>query len=144
MINIPVNNISQAFQIALRSIIFPLLLLPLPILAQDQNGNYYRNESPVQATIEIPSNRGLQAGSLWRVMVDALNCRREASLNSPVVKVYNYGDILEVEVYRGGSDEVFINAIDENNQPWMPVRGDSYQARCLVRANSRLIAPVTR
>jgi hypothetical protein len=137
MINNPVNNISLVFQIALQALIFPLLLLPAPSLAQDQNGNYYRNESPVQG-----SGRPT-AGSLWRVTVDALNCRREANLSSPVVRVYDYGEILEVEVYRGGSDEVLINAIDAKNRPWMPVRGNSYKDRCFVRANSRFIAPVT-
>ena len=132
----PVN----IFKIVFQSIIFPLLLLPASASAQvaDQRGNYYRNESPVQATSD-----GRAAGPIWRVTVNALNCRSEASLNSPVRRVYRYGERLEVEVYRGGSDEVYINSIDANNQPWMPVRGNSYQDRCFVRANSRFIAPMS-
>jgi hypothetical protein len=134
------NYSVNIFQIVFQSIIFPLLLLPASVSAQvaDQNGNYYRNESPVRG-----SGRPA-AGSLWRVTADALNCRSEASINSSVVRVYGYGEILEVEVYRGGSDEVLINEIDAKNRPWMPVRGSSYEDRCFVRANSRFIAPVTR
>lgn len=53
------------------------------------------------------------------------------------------GELLEVEVYRGGSDEVFVNRLDRKGKPWMPVRGRDIQDICYVRANSRYIQPFT-
>jgi hypothetical protein len=120
-----------------------LLFLPVAVQAQttDEQGNYYRNESPVQAPNRL--NRSA-SGSLWRVMVDELNCRRQANINSAIVRTYLSGELLEVEVYRGGSDEVLINPRDRNGKPWMPVRGANSEDVCYVRANSRYIQPVMR
>ena len=114
--------------------VLPVALLSVAAEAQDAQGNYYSNESPVRYA----------SGSLWRVIADdGLNCRRSASLQSPIVRTYLLGSILEVEVYRGGSDEVLINSLDENGKPWMPVKGKDLQNVCFVRANSRYIQPVT-
>lgn len=120
-----------------------LLLLPAAVHAQtpDNQGNYYRNDSPVQAQNRL--NR-VASGSLWRVAIDGLNCRRQAKISSPIVRTYLTGELLEVEVYRGGSDEVLINPLDLNGKPWMPVRGVSSDDVCYVRANSRYIQPVMR
>jgi hypothetical protein len=112
-----------------------LLVTGLPIAVQaqiaDSQGNYYSNLVPSQ----------LQAGSLWRVEAEALNCRRSPSLQGSVMRTYLRDAVLEVEVYRGGSDEVLVNPLDENRNPWMPVRGKSFSDVCFVRANSRFIQP---
>ena len=120
-----------------------LLISVLPLAAQaqttDQQGNYYSNETPIKSAYSRA------AGSLWRVIVaNGLNCRRSASLQSPIVRTYLTGTLLEVEVYRGGSDEVLVNPLDENGRPWMPVRGKNIEDVCYVRANSRYIQPVIK
>jgi hypothetical protein len=130
----------------LNTLTYSMLLisvLPVAVQAQmtDQQGNYYKNETSVQA----PLNSQKVAGSLWRVVVDdGLNCRHSASLQSPVVRTYLKDALLEVEVYRGGSDEVLVNPVDENGKPWMPVRGKDVSDVCYVRANSRYIQPVVK
>ena len=115
-----------------------IAVLPVAVQAQktDQQGNYYSNEAPVQA-----ARSRYATGSLWQVVVDGLNCRQSASLQSPVVRTYLIDALLEVEVYRGGSDEVLVNPLDENGRPWMPVRGKNIEDVCYVRANSRYIQP---
>ena len=112
----------------------------IPEIRPDRHGNYYSNESTVKAEI---TNSKLATGSLWRVAVDALNCRRSASINSDVIRTYLIGELLEVEVYRGGSDEVLVNRLDPKGKPWMPVRGKNTEDVCYVRANSRFIQPFT-
>ncbi|MEA5478550.1 hypothetical protein VB774_13055 [Pseudanabaena galeata UHCC 0370] len=116
-------------------------VLPLAIQAQttDQQGNYYSNEAPIK------SANYRAAGSLWQVTVaNGLNCRRSASLRSPIVRTYLKNAVLEVEVYRGGSDEVLVNPLDENGRPWMPVRGRNIEDICYVRANSLYIQPIVK
>ncbi len=118
-------------------------VLPAAVQAQaqtDLQGNYFRNETMVQAD---GRDSKLSAGSLWLVRVNGLNCRRSASLDSAVVRTYALGSLLEVEVYRGGSDEVLLNPLDRNGRPWMPVRGTRIEDVCFVRANSRYIQPFT-
>ncbi|OIP78118.1 MAG: hypothetical protein AUK48_02325 [Oscillatoriales cyanobacterium CG2_30_44_21] len=110
------------------------------LIAQDAEFDYYRNET------EIKANRKSRygTGSLWRVKVDQLNCRQEPSLDSPIKQTYANNTVLEVQIYRGGSDEVLENLRDRLGKPWMPVRDrDSSQSQCYVRANSRYIQPVT-
>jgi len=123
-------------------LILAVLPVPLPVQAQtaDYKGNYFRNETPIQAPRRL--NSVLSQGSLWRVQSNSLNCRRSASVFSPIVRTYLKDNLLEVEVYRGGSDEVSINYLDDDGKPWMPVRGESYEDRCFVRANSLYILPV--
>ncbi|MFO0211190.1 MAG: hypothetical protein ACK53E_10525 [Pseudanabaena sp.] len=130
----------------LKSLTYSMLLLSsLPFFAHaqvpvDAQGNYYRNETSVQA--ENNSSK-LSPGSLWLVRVDGLNCRQLASIDSPIVRVYAADSLLEVEMYRGGSDEVLVNPLDYNGKPWMPVRGIRSEDVCFVRANSRYIQPLT-
>jgi hypothetical protein len=135
-------------------VVLPVSYLPTSLQAQtipeiipDRYGNYYSNASNVQSNAsnvqaEV-TNSQLAAGSLWRVAVDALNCRRSASITSNIVRTYLSGELLEVEVYRGGSDEVLVNPLDKNGKPWMPVRGRNIEDVCYVRANSRYIQPFT-
>ncbi|WP_434683714.1 hypothetical protein [Pseudanabaena minima] len=118
-----------------------LSVLPLAVQAQttDQQGNYYSNEAPVKSAYSRV------AGSLWRVIAaNGLNCRRSASLKSPIVRTYLTNAVLEVEIYRGGSDEVLVNPLDENGRPWMPVRGRNIEDVCYVRANRLYIQPVVK
>ena len=126
--------------------VLPVALLPATavqaqVAIPDRQGNYYRNETNVQA--KRSSRYG--TGSLWQVIVDGLNCRQDPSLDSPVHRTYLADELLEVQIYRGGSDEVLINPRDQNGRPWMPVRvGDSSEGACYVRANSRFIRPVVQ
>lgn len=105
----------------------------------DAQGDYYRNDTPIKGTAPRP----LMAGSLWQVVAAAVNCRQEPGSDQIVVRQYQRGDILQVEVYRGGADEVLLNAKDTTGKPWMPVRGRRSAERCYVRANHRYIQPVT-
>jgi hypothetical protein len=116
--------------------VLPVTLWSVAAQAQvaipDRQGNYARNETNVQA--QRASRYG--TGSLWKVVVDSLN---------PVKRTYSANDLLEVQIYRGGSDEVLINPRDQNGRPWMPVRdGNSSEGACYVRANSRFIRPVVQ
>jgi hypothetical protein len=145
------NTCLNTFSISLKHSMLLLAVLPATLLpaaavqaqvaVPDRQGNYSRNETNVQA--QRASRYG--TGSLWQVVVDSLNCRQEPSIDSPVKRTYLANDILEVQIYRGGSDEVLINARDQNGRPWMPVRdGFSSEGACYVRANSRFIRPVVK
>lgn len=105
----------------------------------DAKGDYYSNEAPLLGM----SVSRLSPGSLWQVTTIGLSCRRQPRVSAPIVRQYKRGDVLQVEVYRGGSDEVLLNAKDANGKPWMPVRGRNLDDRCYVRANSRYIRPAT-
>lgn len=126
--------------------VLPVTFLPsaavqAEVAVPDRLGNYYRNETGVQAQRQEQWG----TGSLWQVVVDRLNCRQEPSIDSPVQRTYSANDILEVQIYRGGSDEVLINALDQNGRPWMQVRYiASSKDACYVRANSRFIRPVIK
>jgi hypothetical protein len=104
----------------------------------DRLGDYYSNEAPLKGT----ATRSLMAGSLWEVVASQLNCRRGSGTEYAIVRRFKRGDVLEAEVYRGGSDEVLRNATDRSGKPWMPVRGTSAVATCYVRASKRYIQPL--
>lgn len=114
----------------------------------DRAGDYYRNEAPIKGNARPP----LMAGSLWQVVAVEVACRRAPNMKAAIVRQLKRGDILQSEVYRGGSDEVLLNVKDANGKPWMPVRGQHSnqpnQQRsshlCYVRANHRYIQPVTQ
>jgi len=114
-----------------------------PIPKPDQNGDYFSNETPIQG--RVPPNSRLSPGSLWQVISPRLNCRRQASASAPIVRQFKSGDILQAEVFRGGSDEVLSNAKDANGKPWMWVRAKTFRLEdaCHVRANRRYIKPVS-
>ena len=124
--------------------VLPVTLLPVNVVqaevaVPDKQGNYYRNETNVKS----PRGDRYGTGSLWRVVVEGLNCRKEPSIDSPVQRTYAANEIIEVQIGRGGSDEVLINARDKNGRPWMQVRyRPSTSEACYVRANSRFIQPV--
>ena len=149
-LNTCLNTCLNTISISLKHSMLLLAVLPVTlgqaavqaqVAVPDRQGNYYRNEANVQA--QRPSKWG--NGSLWQVVVDSLNCRQEPSIDSPVKRTYLANDILEVQIYRGGSDEVLINPRDQNGRPWMPVRdGFSAEGACYVRANSRFIRPVVK
>jgi hypothetical protein len=104
----------------------------------DLNGNYWRNQAVRLGQVASP----LSPGFLWRVAALGLNCRSGAGLDYAIVRQFEQGQLLQADVGRGGSDEVLINATDDNGNPWMRVRspiGESYD--CYVRANRRYIQP---
>jgi hypothetical protein len=103
----------------------------------DRYGDYYNNEAPVKA---VRSRGSREAGSLWQVVSAGLNCRSAPGTAQPIIQQFQRGDALQVEVYRGGADEVLLNAKDDNGRPWMLVRLAHAEA-CYVRANSRYIQP---
>ncbi len=122
--------------------------LVLPAIAQtplpqpDRHGDYYSNDAPAKGTVPVDSK--LSPGSLWRVVSQGLNCRRSPAQRTAITRQFQRGDILQVEVYRGGSDEVLLNAKDASGKPWMPVRGKNSNQVCYVRANNRYIQPLKR
>jgi hypothetical protein len=131
-----------------RSIILALTIVTLtiatPTLSQqrisnpDRQGNYFSNEAPVKGRVQSP----LMRGSLWQVIVSQLNCRSDADANSPIVRQFQFSELLQADVGRGGADEVLLNAKDKNGNPWMRVRSASGQNyKCYVRANRRYIQP---
>jgi hypothetical protein len=104
----------------------------------DRLGDYYSNEAPRKGT----ATGSLMAGSLWQVVASQLNCRRASGNDQAIVRQFQQGDVLQAEVYRGGSDEVLRNPTDRSGKPWMPVRGTSAAATCYVRANRHYIQPL--
>jgi hypothetical protein len=105
----------------------------------DRNGDYFDNYGPIQA--KKPGN---DPGSLWQVISPGLNCRSDRGIQSPIVRSFKKGTILQANVGRGGSDEMWLNWKDQQGKPWMRVRseaGEDYA--CNVRANSRYIKPYT-
>jgi hypothetical protein len=115
-----------------------------PIPKPDQYGDYPSNGAPIQGP--VPPDSKLSPGSLWEVISPELNCRRKPDINSPPVRQFKSGDRLQAEVYRGGSDEVLINAKDTKGKPWMHVRSKTFKLEdgCYVRANRRHVKPVTQ
>lgn len=113
-----------------------------PIPQPDRYGDYLSNSAPIQGT--VPSDSKLAPGSLWEVTSPRLNCRRKPDVNSLQVRQFKSGDRLQAEVYRGGSDEVLVNAKDATGKPWMYVRSKTFKLEdgCYVRANRRYIKPV--
>lgn len=127
-------SITGCFTIALSTIALTQSTTNNP----DRLGDYYSNEAPLKGTAQ----RALMAGSLWEVGANQLNCRRGGGNEYAIVRRFKQGDVLEAEVYRGGSDEVLRNATDRNGKPWMPVRGTAPASTCYVRANKRYIQPL--
>lgn len=121
-----------------------IALAQIPIPKPDQYGDYPSNAAPIQGT--VPPGSKLQPGSLWEVISPGLNCRRNPDVNSPRVRQFKSGDRLQAEVFRGGSDEVLINAKDATGKLWMKVRSKTFKLEdaCYVRANRRYIKPVTQ
>jgi hypothetical protein len=122
-----------------------IALAQSPIPQPDQSGDYFTNAGPILGTVP-PNNSKLSPGSLWEVVTPVLNCRRKPDINSPRMRQFKSGDRLQAEVFRGGSDEVLINAKDAKGKTWMAVRSKTFKPEdhCYVRANRRYIKPVTQ
>lgn len=131
-------------------IAFGILILELSYTSlavaqtHDRFGDYSSNEAPKKGTV---SNSPLIPGSLWRVIVNGLNCRSAPGTENPIVHQFTQGQVIQVEVGRGGSDEVLQNVRDRTGKPWMWVRGGIHYSsetpslQCYVRANTRYIQP---
>ena len=112
---------------------------PLP----DSGGNFNSSQTM--------GNRGLYEARYWLVVeVDrnGTNCRDPRNGMQPLTKLF-YGDLLETDTpVRGGLQQ----AVERHNgKPWLrirlpnwriPAKKDPGSSACLIRANSRFIAPV--
>lgn len=92
---------------------------------------------PVGSSAPPPGNHWKNEGR-WRVTANKLNGRSEPSRHSPIVRVFQRGQVLAPDYGRGGSDEVFWNYIDEEGNAWMKVLGH----KCYVRASRKTIESV--
>jgi hypothetical protein len=126
-----------------------LLLTPIarsqadpPIAVPNAVGDYFTNLGQERGS--VPQGSKLSPGSLWRVVSPGLNCRAKPDSKSAIVRQFRQGQVVQIYLGRGGSDEVFQNAIDRDGKPWMGVMsptGENYN--CNVRANRKYIRPVS-
>ncbi|MCU0551962.1 MAG: hypothetical protein MUC48_21710 [Leptolyngbya sp. Prado105] len=132
---------SHSLVLALTSL---AITIATPTLSQsrspnpDRQGNYFSNDAPIKGTAQSP----LMRGALWQVTTPQLNCRSDATADSPIIRQFKLAEVLQADVGRGGADEVLLNAKDKNGNPWMRVRsmsGKNYN--CYVRANRRYLQP---
>ncbi|MGE3724541.1 MAG: hypothetical protein AB7I41_03265 [Candidatus Sericytochromatia bacterium] len=105
----------------------------------DAQGNWLTNAGPVSGQAKSPQT----PGALWRVVSPQLNCRAQPSRHAALIVTFRQGQLLQANLGRGGSDEVFFNALDRAQHPWMWVRspqGDNLN--CFVRAHRSFILPL--
>jgi len=110
-------------------------------IVPDAQGNYLSNLTNSFGDV-LPDRSKDSPGSLWRVVTPNLHCRKTPSTRARSLRVFPQGTVLQADVGRAGSDEVYLNALDEQQKPWMLVRsrnGEPYQ--CFVRAHQKFIAP---
>jgi hypothetical protein len=106
------------------------------------SGDYFTNLGQQQGS--VPQGSKLSPGSLWRVVSPGLNCRAKPDPKSAIVRQFRQGQVVQANLGRGGSDEVFQNATDRDGKPWMRVispTGENYN--CNVRTNRKYIRPVS-
>lgn len=105
----------------------------------DEKGDFLTCHGPVLGPVKQP----LTPGSLWRVTSDGLDCRREPRADSPLIATLTKGSQLQADVGRGGSDEVWQNAVDSEGDYWMRVRdAEGRPLDGYVRANIRFLEPL--
>lgn len=91
-----------------------------------QPGNYLRSDM----------------GQYWRVQRNGLAGRSEPHPRAPLVKSFGRGTVFLADWGRGGSDEVFWNAVDLDGNTWLKVKDRQGKAlNCYVRANSTWLKP---
>ena len=107
------------------------------------NGDWVTNAGPV---LGKATEHRAAAGALWQVITPkGLNCRAQAQPNATIVKRFVAGQLLQANLYAGGSDEVLLNGKDQQGRYWMAVRTPAGQTLdCYVRAHRRLIQPVRK
>lgn len=115
------------------------LILPASAYAQNQRGDYFREELPVypfQPDYVI---------SEWRVITPSgLNCRSDAGVKFGVTKVLTFEKTFQVQTSEGRDQHNNPTKLDSQGLPWFKVAKSSQGVvECFVRANSRYIAPVT-
>lgn len=106
-------------------------------------GEWLSNGGPVTGAIH---DQGQMAGALWRVISRrGLNCRRGPELNSAIVRRLAYGTQIQADLGRGGSDDVYYNALDSRKQAWMLIRtAQGQKLNCYLRAHQSLIQPLSQ
>ena len=133
-----------------RFLVLSLLIQPGQALAQraepplpDREGNFNSSQTM--------GNRGLYEVRHWLVVEtdrSGTNCRDPLNGMRPLKKLF-YGDLLETDTpVQGGLDE----AVERHNgKPWLRIRLPNWRiaarsgpgfSTCVIRANSRFIAPV--
>lgn len=118
-----------------------VIALPSIVFAQDSNGNYYKGTLPSEGEYVI---------STWRVITPGgLNCRSGAGTEFEIVKRFSLGDNFTVEISEGRHTHNNPTELDKQGLPWFRLAKDverfgppKASKNCLIRANSRYIAPV--
>lgn len=133
-----------ALALLIAAMLGPVLAAPMAPLEEaphaDSRGDWMRNVGYV--TGKVPA-RTQMPGSLWRVVSAQADGRAEPSRTARLVCTFPKGTVLQADVGRGGSDEVFENARDAEGRPWMRVRTVTGQSlACCVRANKAVIRPL--
>ena len=119
-------------------IISMIIASPEIVVAQDSNGNYYKGTLPYE-------DGGDYVVGKWRVIAPSgLNCRIGAGTEFAIVKTFEMGDLIYPKTSEGRDQHNDPTELDKGGLPWFrlksPRRNDS--ENCLIRANSRYIAPV--
>jgi hypothetical protein len=79
----------------------------------------------------------------WKINVEGLRGRSKPDPESSVVRRFRRGQQLQIDYGRGGSDEVFWNAVDRDGNTWIKVSSREGQPlNCYIRANPRWVVPV--
>lgn len=116
-----------------------LVTLPTNAFAQDSNGNYYKGTLPYE-------DGGTYVVGKWRVIAPSgLNCRIGAGTEFAIVKTFEMGDLIYPKTSEGRDQHNDPTELDKQGLPWFrltePTRKKDLE-NCLIRANSRYIAPV--
>jgi len=105
----------------------------------DAQGNWLTNSGPISGQAQSPQ----MPGALWRVVSPQLNCRAQPNRHAALITTFRKGRLLQANLGRGGSDEVFFNSLDRAKHPWMWVRSpDGHNLGCFVRAHRSFIMPL--
>ena len=110
---------------------------PEIVVAQDSNGDYYKETLPYE-------DGGNYVVGRWRVIATSgLNCRSGAGTEFAIVKTFEMGDLVYPKTSEGRDQHNNPTELDKRRLPWFrlrsPRRNDS--ENCLIRANSRYISP---
>jgi len=105
----------------------------------DGHGNWLTNAGPVSGQATSPQT----PGALWRVVSPQLNCRAQPRRHAALIVTFRQGQLLQADLGRGGADEVYFNALDRAQHPWMRVRSPQGKSlNCFVRAHRSFIQPL--
>jgi hypothetical protein len=119
-------------------IISMIIASPEIVVAQDSNGNYYKETLPYE-------DGGSYVVGKWRVITPSgLNCRSGAGTEFAIVKTFKMNDVVYPKTSEGREQHNNPTELDKRGLPWFRLqtpRRDEPENYCLIRANSRYIAP---